>query len=96
MSTGMEVFILFWPPEPQSSNPAMSHAACATLADARHEIRTPDLDAMHFDPVSGWNNFTTVKDPRYFKPQIEEVRATEMNGVAPEIGSRLKKSSGAN
>jgi NAD(P)H dehydrogenase (quinone) len=87
----MKVFVLYWHPEPQSFNSAMFRAACATLADAGHKIRTSDLDAMHFDPVSSRKNFTTVKDPGYFKPQIEETYATEMSGFAPQIESEIAK-----
>ena len=46
---------------------------------------------MRFDPVSSQKNFTTVKDPNYLKPQIEEMNATEMNGFSEEIESEIRK-----
>jgi putative NADPH-quinone reductase len=46
---------------------------------------------MRFDPVSSRKNFTTVKDPSYLKPQIEEMNATEMNGFSEEIESEIRK-----
>ena len=80
----MKAFIVYWHPEPQSFNAAMFRAAHETLTDAGHEVRTSDLDAMHFDPVSSRKNFTTIKDPDYFKPQIEEMYASEMGGFSME------------
>jgi NAD(P)H dehydrogenase (quinone) len=87
----MKVFIVYWHPEPQSFNAAMFHTACETLAAVGHEVKTSDLYAMHFDPVSSRKNFTTVKDRNYFKPQLEEAYATEMNGFSPEIESEIAK-----
>lgn len=87
----MKAFIVYWHPEPQSFNAAMFRAARETLTDAGHEVRTSDLDAMHFDPVSSRKNFTTIKDPDYFKPQIEEMYASEMGGFSTEIETEIGK-----
>lgn len=87
----MKVFVLYWHPEPQSFNSAMFRAACETLAGAGHEVKTSDLHEMHFDPISSRKSFTTVKDPNYFKQQIEEMHATEMNGFSAEIESEIEK-----
>src|SRR5215813_9397223 len=87
----MRVFIVYWHPEPQSFNATMFRTACETLAAAGNEVRTSDLRRMRFDPVSSRKNFTTVKDPNYFKQQVEEIEATEVNGFAQEIESELTK-----
>src|SRR5262249_35173014 len=87
----MKVFIVYWHPEPQSFNAAMFHTACETLAAAGNEVRISDLHEMRFDPVSGRKNFTTVKEPNYFKQQSEEMRATEMNGFSEKIESEIAK-----
>jgi len=87
----MKVFIVYWHPEPRSFNAAVFHTACATLAAAGHEVRISDLHELRFDPVSSRKNFTTVKEPNYLKPQIEEMHATEMNGFSPEIESEIGK-----
>jgi len=87
----MNVFIVYWHPEPQSFNAAMFHAACEALAAAQHELRTSDLHEMRFNPVSGRNNFRTVKDPHYLKLQIEEMYSTEMNGFAEDVQSEIEK-----
>ena len=87
----MRVFVVYWHPEPQSFNAAMFQTACETLAAAGHEVSTSDLHEMRFDPVSSRKNFTTVKDPNYLKPQIEEMYATETNGFSEEIESEIRK-----
>jgi putative NADPH-quinone reductase len=46
---------------------------------------------MKFDPVSDRRNFTTVKNPDYFKQQIEEMHATEVGGFAPDVEAELRK-----
>ncbi|MEE9233697.1 MAG: NAD(P)H-dependent oxidoreductase [Nitrospirales bacterium] len=87
----MKVFIVYWHPEPQSFNSAMFHTACETLVDAGNELRTSDLYEMQFDPVSSRKNFTTVKDPKYLKLQVEEMHATEMRGFSADIESEIVK-----
>jgi len=87
----VKVFVVYWHPEPRSFNAAMFQTACGTLTAAGHEVRTSNLHEMRFDPVSSRKNFTTVKDPNYLKPQIEEMNATEMNGFSEEIESEIRK-----
>jgi putative NADPH-quinone reductase len=74
-----------------SFNGAMYRAAVETLLTEGHEVETSDLYQMDFDPVSERHNFTTVKDPNYFKPQIEEVFATEADGFAEDIENEIEK-----
>ncbi|MBZ4219084.1 MAG: hypothetical protein LAC69_02680 [Chlorobium sp.] len=45
-------------------------------------MKTSNLHEMGFDPVSSRRNFTLAKDQDYFKPQIEELHATDMNAFA--------------
>ena len=56
-----------------------------------HDVRTSDLHEMHFNPVSGRKNFTSVKDKDFFKQQIEEMHATEMKGFAEDIETEMLK-----
>ena len=90
----MKVFIVYWHPEPKSFNGAMFRVACETLAAAGYQISTSDLNDMRFNPVSGRHNFNTVKDPTYFKQQIEELHATDNDGFATEVESEIKKIEG--
>ncbi|MBK8164802.1 MAG: NAD(P)H-dependent oxidoreductase [bacterium] len=87
----MKVLVVCWHPEPQSFNGAMFRTACETLAAAGHDVVTSDLHAMGFDPVSGRHSFTTVKDAAYFKPQVEEMHATEQDGFSAEIEAEMRK-----
>jgi NAD(P)H dehydrogenase (quinone) len=90
-SRAMKAFLLLAHPEPKSFNAALHERAVRTLEAAGHEVRTSDLYRMGFDPVSGRGNFTSVKDPDYFKQQIEEMHATEVGGFAPEIETEIGK-----
>lgn len=87
----MKVFILFAHPEPQSFNGAMFRLAVATLTQAGHEVRQSDLYNLPFNPVSDRSNFTSVQNPAYFKQQLEEVYASEVNGFAGPIEAELEK-----
>ena len=90
----MKVFVVFAHPEPRSFNGAMFRTAVEKLMMEGHEVETSDLYQMDFDAVSGRHNFTTVKDPNYFKQQMEEMYATETDGFAEDIETRLKRLSG--
>ena len=87
----MKVFLLYWHPEAGSFNGAMFRRAEGALRAAGHEVRVSDLAAMRFDPVSSRRNFVTVGNAEYFKPQLEEMYATERGGFAPEIESEIAK-----
>lgn len=89
--TIMKIFLLLAHPEPRSFNGALYQTAQEVLRRAGHEVETSDLYAMQFNPVSGRHNFTTIKNPEYFKPQIEEMHATEMGGFAPDLETEMRK-----
>ncbi len=87
----MKVFIVLAHPEHKSFNAAMFRTAVDTLTAEGHEVRTSDLYAMQFNPVSGRHNFITVKEPDYFKQQIEEMHATETYGFADDVEGEIQK-----
>jgi NAD(P)H dehydrogenase (quinone) len=87
----MNCFVIHAHPEPQSFNGALFRAATEQLAADGHAVQTSDLYAMKFNPVSGRENFTTVKDPDFLKLQIEEMHATEHDGFAPDLQAELDK-----
>jgi putative NADPH-quinone reductase len=91
VSRSMKVFLVLAHPEPKSFNAAMHAAAGEALRAAGHEVRTSDLCAMRFDPVSDRRNFTTVKDPDYLKLQLEELHASGHGGFSPDIEAELGK-----
>lgn len=87
----MKVLIVHAHHEPQSFNAALTHHAKQVLTEHGHEVVISDLYAMGFDPISDRRNFTTCKDPTYFKQQTEELHATEADGFAPDIQTELDK-----
>ncbi|HLO84651.1 MAG TPA: NAD(P)H-dependent oxidoreductase [Nostocaceae cyanobacterium] len=87
----MKFFIVHAHAEPQSFNGALTRHAQEVLIAAGHEVIVSDLYAMQFNPVSDRRNFTTVKNANYFKQQVEEMYATEIDGFAPDIKAELEK-----
>ena len=87
----MKIFIVYAHAEPQSFNGALFRTAQETLLGAGHSVVNSDLYAQKFDPVSDRRNFTTVKNPDFFKQQIEEMHATEVGGFAPDVEAELRK-----
>ncbi|MCX6137859.1 MAG: NAD(P)H-dependent oxidoreductase [Ignavibacteriales bacterium] len=87
----MKILIVYWHPEPKSFNAALFQKTHETLIAAGHEVKTSNLFEMQFDPVSSRESFTSVKDPEYFKPQLEELHASKENGFSPEIETEIAK-----
>jgi NAD(P)H dehydrogenase (quinone) len=87
----MNVFLVLAHPEPKSFNSALYLIAQRFFQEQGHTVRTSDLYAMGFNPVSGRDNFTSIKDPDFFKPQTEEIYATDVGGFAPDIEKELQK-----
>lgn len=87
----MKALIVYWHPEPQSFNHALLVTAENALTSTGWEVATSDLWAMSFDPVSSRGNFLGCKDPQYFKPQIEEMHATEVAGFSPELDQEIRR-----
>lgn len=87
----MNVFVVYWHPEPGSFNHAMMETARQTLSGCGHDVQVSDLHAMAFDPVSGRHNFTTVHDAAFLKLQLEEMHATEHNAFSAELETEMGK-----
>jgi NAD(P)H dehydrogenase (quinone) len=87
----MKVFIVYAHPEPGSFNGALFRTAQDVFREGGHEVQVSDLYAMGFNPVVSRKNYTTVKAPDYFKPQIEDMHATESGGFAPDIEAEIRK-----
>ncbi len=87
----MNVLLVLAHPEPKSFNAAMARVAAQAFSAAGHEVVVSDLYGMGFDPRSTRANFTTVKDAEYFKPQIEEMYATEVGGFSAELEAEMRK-----
>jgi NAD(P)H dehydrogenase (quinone) len=50
-----------------------------------------DLYAMGFDPVSDRKNFTTAKNPDYYKQQAEEMAASAAGTYEPSLEAEMAK-----
>jgi len=87
----VRVFIVHAHPEPRSFNGALTVTAQETLERDGHEVRISDLYAMRWDPVSSRENFTVVKDPDYYRQQVEELNASELDGFVPVIQTEMDK-----
>ena len=87
----MKVFIVYAHPEPKSFNGALFRTAQDVFREAGNEVQVSDLYAMGFNPVVSRENYTSVKDPDTFKPQIEDMHATESGGFAPDIEAEIRK-----
>jgi len=87
----MNVLIVLAHPEPKSFNGALFDTAVKALSAAGHTVATSDLYRMGFDPVSDRHDFTTVKEPDLLKPKIEEMYATEVGGLSPDIEAEFQK-----
>lgn len=87
----MNVLIVHAHHEPKSFSSSLANQAALTLRAAGHEVVISDLYSMGFDPVSDRRNFTSVRNPDYFKQQAEEVNATDVSGFAPDIEAEIQK-----
>src|SRR5882757_2931766 len=87
----MNVLIVYAHPEPKSFNGAMFRAAVKTLSETGHQVQHSDLYSMEFKPVSNRSNFKSSRNEAFFKQQLEEVHATEVNGFAPDIQTEQEK-----
>lgn len=81
----MKILILIAHPEPKSFNATMYQLAIKTLQENGHEVKTTDLYQMDFNPVSGRQNFTGVKNAAFFNQQNEELSAYKSNAFANDI-----------
>ena len=87
----MKFFVLYWHPEPQSFCSSLTKATLATLKAAGHDVKTSDLHAMKFNPVSGPHNFKEIKNKDFFKQQAEEAHAVAHDGFADELKQEQEK-----
>eukprot|EP01012_Entosiphon_sulcatum_P027072 TRINITY_DN32629_c0_g1_i1.p1 TRINITY_DN32629_c0_g1~~TRINITY_DN32629_c0_g1_i1.p1 ORF type:complete len:231 (-),score=57.73 TRINITY_DN32629_c0_g1_i1:130-801(-) len=87
----VKVFIVFAHPERKSFNGALFDTAVEHLQSLGHEVKVSDLYRQKFNPVSDRSNFTSVKNPEYYKQQVEETYATEVNGFAADVEEEIQK-----
>jgi len=87
----LKVLLVLAHPERYSFSGAMADTAMETLRGFGHQVVLSDLYRLDFDPVSDRRNFGSVKNPDYFKQQVEEDHATESQSFAPEVEVEIAK-----
>ena len=87
----MNVLIVHAHPEPASFNGAMTRVAVEVLTGQGHIVTVSDLYALEFHAASDRSNFATVAEGDYFKPQTEEVHASQHGGFAPDLEAEITK-----
>lgn len=87
----MNIFIVHAHPEPKSFNAALTHMAREHLNVLGHDVKISDLYAMDWEARSGRSNFTTTKNPDYYKQQQEESFAAVNDGFADDIRKEQEK-----
>ena len=87
----MKILLIYAHPEMASFNNAMFQLACKTLGEAGDEVRSTNLYDMKFNPVSDRDNFTQLKNPDFFKQQLEELHATATQTFASFIDAEQEK-----
>jgi NAD(P)H dehydrogenase (quinone) len=85
------ILIVYAHPEPQSMNGSLFQTAIETFQNMGHQVQTTDLYHQAFHPTSGRANFSSVKDAAFYKQQVEEIYAGEVNGFVPELEEEMKK-----
>jgi NAD(P)H dehydrogenase (quinone) len=87
----MNVLIVHAHPEPQSFTSALKDAAVEELRALGHTVTVSDLYAMGFDPRLTRADFTGMADTAYFKPQREQLHASETGTFAPAVRTEIDK-----
>ena len=90
-TSSLKALVVLAHPERHSFNGAMADTAVETLRGLGHDVAFSDLYRMGFDPISDRRNFVTVKNPDYYKQQVEEDYATETKGFAPDVEAEIAK-----
>lgn len=87
----MKVLYVFAHPEPKSFNAAMKDAALAALQEKGHEVKLSDLYAMEFNPILKASDFPERKNPDFFNPFLEAIKASKTGAFSPDIKDEMEK-----
>lgn len=87
----MKVFYVFAHPEQKSFNAAMKDTALAALKEKGHEVKFSDLYAMEFNPILKASDFPERKNPDFFNPFLEAIKASKTGAFSPDIKEEMEK-----
>lgn len=85
------VLIVHAHPEANSFCSALKDNAKKHFENAGAEVIISDLYAMKFNPVGDKHDFIELKNPDYFKYQLEQVNAYENQLFTPELKAEMDK-----
>ena len=91
----MNILIVHAHPEPKSFASALKDAAVEELLAGGHHVTVSDLYALDFDPRLSRADFSGQADADYFKPQREQLQASESNSFAADVQAEMDKVSAA-
>lgn len=92
----MKILYIYAHPEPKSFNAAMKNTALTALKEKGHEVRLSDLYAMEFNPVLKASDFPERKNPDFFSPFLEAIKASKTGAFSPDIKEEMEKVEWAN
>ncbi|MGB9927297.1 MAG: NAD(P)H-dependent oxidoreductase [Methanosarcina sp.] len=87
----MKVLYVYAHPEPKSFNAALRDTALTALKEKGHEVKLSDLYAMEFDPILKVSDFPERKNPDFFNPFFEAIKASKTGAFAPDIKDEMEK-----
>lgn len=77
--------------EPKSMCSSLGNEAIAALTAAGHEVKVTRIYEDGFNPLTNRKSFTTTKDSEFFKPQMEELYASEHGGFEASLEEEIQK-----
>lgn len=86
-----KVLIIHAHPEANSFCSALQQTAYNHLIQKGYEVKTSDLYRMGFNPTGSERDFKELKDPTYFKYQLEQVHAVENNLFVADLKTEMNK-----
>lgn len=87
----MRVLIVYAHEEPRSFNAAMKNLAIRTFEDQGHQVVVSDLYRMGFKAAADHHDFLERRDRHILKRQQEELSATKLGTLAPDILAEQEK-----
>lgn len=87
----MKILYIYAHQEPKSFNSALKDTALAALKEKGHEVKLSDLYEMKFNPVLTASDFPERKNPDFFNPFLEAIKASKTGAFAPDIKEEMEK-----
>lgn len=86
-----KILIVHAHPEKQSFNAALKDRTADFFRSQGADVKISDLYRMGFNPVGDKHDFMALKNPDFFKYQMEQVNAFENNLFAADVKTEMDK-----